>query len=100
MSKLDRNANTHERHRVNWQRLVKDHVTTLTNQQIGEVPTGTINGSNKVFTLAFPPLVGSVRVYRDGLRDRNFTLSGANNLTLTLTTAPTTSLVGDYQRDI
>jgi hypothetical protein len=45
-----------------------------------EVPAGVVDGTNMVFTLAKPPVVGSIRIYRNGLRltmSADFTLSSA-----------------------
>lgn len=51
-----------------------------------EVPSGTINGSNVTFTLAFTPDdANGVHVYLDGLRENDYSLS---NVTITMTTAP------------
>ena len=60
-----------------------------------EVPTGAINGINKVFTLANPPKIDSVMVYQDGVR-LNLTGYTLSSQTLTLNTAPATELVIDY----
>lgn len=68
-----------------------------------EVPTGTINGSNTVFTLAHTPTAGSEHVYLNGLLQTittDYTITGA---TITFTTAPqvgsdfTTVLVVSYR---
>jgi hypothetical protein len=59
-----------------------------------EVPTGTINGVNKVFVLANTPAAG-LKVYRDGLRTTDYVLATA---TITFgTTAPATSVLCDYR---
>ncbi len=55
-----------------------------------ETPTGAINGTNAVFTLAFLPIAGSEHGFRNGvLQDvgvgNDYTISG---LTITFTTAP------------
>lgn len=47
-----------------------------------EIPSGTINGSNAAFTVATTPASGSLRLYKNGLRQRSgsgndYTLSGA-----------------------
>jgi hypothetical protein len=67
----------------------------LTAHVVGEVPSGTINGSNKVFTLANTPLASGIAVYVAGLRVASPTVSGA---TITLATAPTLgqSIYVDY----
>jgi hypothetical protein len=44
-----------------------------------EVPSGTINGTNVTFTLAFTPATGSVRLYKNGQRLKlttDYTISG------------------------
>jgi hypothetical protein len=66
----------------------------------GETPTGTVNGSNTSFTLAFTPDdPAGVRVFLDGLRETAFSLSGT---TITMTTAPATgqSLTVDYTKKL
>jgi hypothetical protein len=58
---------------------------------IGEVPTGTKDGSNAVFIVGHSFQTASTAVYRNGLRERlgvGYTESGGN--TLTFTTAPLT----------
>lgn len=54
----------------------------------GEIPSGSKNGTNTVFTLAHLPTVGTVTVYRNGLREHpgvGYTVSGT---ALTFSTAP------------
>lgn len=63
----------------------------------GEVPTGTINGTNIAFTLAHTPNPStSLKLYKNGLRTTAFTLSGS---TITYTTAPQSgdTHVSDYR---
>lgn len=66
-----------------------------------ETPSGTINGTNKIFTLAYTPNPStSVKVFVNGARMRiteDYTLSGS---TITFTTAPpTTSIIlVDYRK--
>lgn len=65
-----------------------------------ETPTGTIDGSNKTFTLANTPKSGSVKLYRSGQRlklNSDFTLSTA---TITMTNAPEVgeNLLCDYKK--
>jgi hypothetical protein len=54
-----------------------------------EVLSGTVNGSNKVFTLANMPIIGSVHIYDEGgakqLPGVGYTISGS---TVTMTFAP------------
>jgi hypothetical protein len=55
----------------------------------GEIPSGTINGSNTVFTLAQTPLEGeSVDVYLDGLKQIPTTDYSISGTTITFVTAP------------
>ncbi len=65
-----------------------------------EVPSGAIDGVNVTFTLAFTPVVGSVRVRLNGLGQvvgvsNDYTISGS---VITYNTAPVTgdSLEVDY----
>ncbi len=59
-----------------------------------EVPSGTINSSNTVFTLAFTPTVGSEEVFLNGILQNaggnDYSISGA---TITFTNAPLTGSV-------
>ena len=55
-----------------------------------EVPSGTINGSNDTFTLAATPASGTLRLYKNGLRQK----AGAGN-DYTLATATITFLAGN-----
>jgi hypothetical protein len=65
-----------------------------------ETPTGTINGTNKIFTLASSPNpISSLKVYRGGARQRiteDYTLSGK---TITFTIAPVSGevILCDYR---
>ena len=63
----------------------------------GEIPGGSINGVNKIFTLAKVPYTGAaVKLYRNGLyqtQGKDYTISGQ---TITyLTTTPQVPLIGD-----
>lgn len=65
----------------------------------GEIPSGTINGSNDTFTLANTPTVGSVKVFLNGQRLTSavdYTVSG---VTITMTTIPFPGdiLLADYR---
>lgn len=67
-----------------------------------EVPSGTINGSNAAFTLASTPASGTLRLYKNGLRQRagsgnDYTLS-TNTITYEAGNVPQTgdSHVADY----
>lgn len=57
----------------------------------GEVPSGTVNGSNAAFTTAHAYLGSTTAAYRNGIREVRgvgYTESGAS--TITFTTAPAT----------
>lgn len=61
--------------------------------QDDETPSGTVNGSNTVFTLTSTPLSGSLKVYVGGVRLRvteDYTLSGN---TITFVSAPETGAI-------
>jgi hypothetical protein len=78
-------------------RLLVSAIGTSTDVR-NEVPTGTVNGSNKDFVLANTPTAGSLQVYVNGQRftvTEDFTLSGA---TITFVTAPptTSKILCDY----
>jgi hypothetical protein len=64
---------------------------------VGEKPSGSVNGTNKVFTVAHAPLTGKDQVYLNGIlqtRGSDYTISSS---TITFTTAPAT---GDVIRVI
>lgn len=69
-------------------------INSLPQSVIGEVPRGVVNGSNTSFTLAATPISGTLAVYSDGKRTGGWRLSAT---TLTMTVAPATSLIVDYQ---
>jgi hypothetical protein len=66
---------------------------------VQEVPAGTINGSNTVFTLTYTPSAGSLIFMVNGVAQnpfgstRDFTISGA---TITMTTAPAGGATPDW----
>lgn len=67
----------------------------------GETPSGALNGSNTTFTLASTPVAGSVKLYRNGVRQNvgagnDYTISGT---TITTATPPasTETLLADYR---
>ena len=82
----------------NWN---ADHVGDLSAFIItNEAPSGTINGVNDTFTLANTPVVGSVMLYRNGLRQKeslHFTISGGT-ITMLSGNIPSTGnwLMADY----
>ena len=63
----------------------------VASQMQQEIPSGTVNGSNASFTLAFTPVTtASLQLYLDGvllLQTTDYTLSGA---TITFASAPAT----------
>lgn len=62
-------------------------------------PTGTVNGSNKVFTLPETPIVGSVKVYADGARMKptvDYNISGVT-ITFVNNSEPYSSVLTDYR---
>lgn len=72
--------------------LASEYYGDTTNFSTNEVPSGLINGSNKVFTLANTPTPGSEEVYLNGLLQHagagnDYTISGD---TITFATAPLT----------
>ena len=65
-----------------------------------EVPGGTPNGTLTTFTLAYTPILGSVKLFVSGIRqtlNTDFTVTGT---TITMVTAPasTDTLLADYRR--
>lgn len=54
-----------------------------------EVPTGLVNGSNQVFTLAHSPAAGSATVYWNGVLQTPTTQYSISGNTITFVTAPT-----------
>lgn len=65
----------------------------------GETPSGLVDDNNTVFTLASTPVVGSVKVYLNGIRMKvteDYTISGT---TLTFVIAPATgdNILVDYR---
>lgn len=65
-----------------------------------EVPSGTINGSNVTFTLAFTPTSGSLHLFLNGVRLRPTTDYAISVATITMVVAPDTGdwLYADYRR--
>jgi hypothetical protein len=73
---------------------------TSANFVVEEIPSGSLNGSNVTYTLAFTPVSGKLKLFLNGIRLR----SGAGNdytistATITMATAPTSNdvLIADY----
>lgn len=62
-------------------------------------PTGTVNGSNRVFTLPETPIVGSVQVYADGARMKptvDYNIVGTT-ITFVVDSEPYSSVLTDYR---
>jgi hypothetical protein len=68
----------------------------------GETPSGTVNSSNNTFVLAYMPVTGSVRVFRNGLRMKlavDYTIAGATITFISSSTPQTGDVVlVDYRR--
>lgn len=68
---------------------------------IGEIPSGTVNGTNPTFTLANTPVAGTMAVYVDGLRmlaGTDYLISGGT-ITFQTGAIPMTgdTVLADYQ---
>lgn len=65
-----------------------------------ETPSGTVNGSNTVFTVANTPTAGTIRVYVNGLRQTLTTDYTVSGVSITFGTAPATGdvLITDYHK--
>lgn len=78
-------------------RLISSGLSTAVTS---EVPSGTINSSNTVFTLAHPPVSGTVKPYLNGVRQTAGTDYSISTTTITFVSmaAPTTGsiLTVDY----
>lgn len=81
-----------------WQKVDN----TETPEIVNEIPTGAVDGSNKVFTLSKAPLntgvfANTLKLYVDGIRysDADWTLSGTT-LTVSAAATPTSEIVVDY----
>lgn len=67
-----------------------------------EVPSGTLNGTNAVFSVANAPVTGTLRLYRNGMRQKgggfDYSISGS---TITFVTGavpqPGDTLLADYR---
>lgn len=72
----------------------------LTRFVFGEVPDGTINGTNKVFTLANSVLGNAIDVFLNGLIQKgggeDYTLSDGNTITFVVAPPTGSILFVDY----
>jgi len=67
-----------------------------------ETPSGTINGTNDVFTTGVDFISGSLRVYKNGVRleegaSNDFLVTGTDEFTMATAPATGTKLLVDYQ---
>ncbi len=77
-----------------------DVVVSAAMDHIGEVPTGSVNGSNTVFTTAASYVGSTISVYVNGIRQKKTTdYTESSATTITFTTAPSTGdvILVDYQ---
>lgn len=65
-----------------------------------EIPSGAVNGANTSFTTAFTPLAASVKVYRNGIRQRQPDDCSVTGATVSFVTAPSSGdlLIVEYRR--
>lgn len=66
---------------------------------IGEIPSGSINGSNTVFTTAYNVFGTSIDVYLNGLlqkRTDDYTFTSPNTITFTIAPPTGSNLLCDY----
>src|ERR1035437_1928015 len=86
-------------HKVAYQTISGSLGLTASNFVFEEIPSGTINGSNPTFSLANTPIIGTVKLYLNGVRlavaDSDYTITGA---TITMITIPQTGdfFISDY----
>lgn len=85
-----------------WTLKVAPSAQTTINFVINDVPNGTINGTNAIFSLNNIPIVGSSAIYRNGLRLKpafDYTISG-NTITFLMGAIPQLgdTLLADYRR--
>lgn len=69
------------------------------NEAVNEVPSGTIDGNNKDFTLANTPTAGTLKLYVNGARQMptsDYTLAG-NTITFVLAPDVNSNLLADYK---
>lgn len=84
-----------------YRQLAVALVASVLAEIINEVPTGTVNGSNKVFTTTNMFRAGTTRLYLNGARQKpvtHYTESASNQITFV--TAPTggSLLLIDYEK--
>lgn len=78
-----------------------NHSPMLHAEQIyNEVPTGAIDGINKVYAVYKPFMKGSVRVYLNGLRTIDFEETTANTFTMDIAPDISDTLIVDYNFDL
>lgn len=87
---------------ITWINPIASAGLAASNFVFGETPSGTVNGSNTSFTLAYTPTSGTVRLYIEGWRlypgsGNDYTISGN---TITMAVAPLTGerLTADYMK--
>jgi len=76
----------------------KKAVTPAQSRIYNESPSGLRNGSNKVFTLQYAPVLSSLRLYRNGLRVKRDSDYTVTNFTISFIHAPIVNadLIADY----
>lgn len=77
---------------INFQNIASGSGLSTSNFVFGEVPSGTINGSNTTFTLANSPTAGTVQIQLNGIMQlvgagNDYTITGS---TITFLSAPLT----------
>ena len=65
-----------------------------------EIPSGSINGINGLFDLAFTPIAGSLKLYRNGVRQEVTTTYSITGSQISFLVAPETgdTLRADYRK--
>jgi hypothetical protein len=65
-----------------------------------EVPSGVVDGSNTIFTIAASPKAGSERIYVNGIRMRREADYTISDVTITLVTSPPvdSNILVDYDK--
>jgi len=81
------------------------HDPVLGEAVVNEIPSGSIDGTNVIFTLAYAPLAGTVMLFYNGLHLRpgisnDYTISGQTiTMNYVIGTCPTDSLSAWYLKD-